>query len=62
MQIECIDNSGFEDLLTPGQNYRIDALQGNSVQLRDDSGQQRWYGRMKFGEPGCLSCQPQQAA
>ncbi len=44
------------------RGYRIDALQGNSVQLRDDSGQQRWYGRMKFGEPGCLSCQPQQAA
>ena len=62
MQIECIDNSGFEDLLTQGQVYRITELGVNSYQLKDDSDQLRWFGRFKFSLPGCFSCSPQTAA
>jgi len=51
MQIECIDNNGFEDLLTPGDRYGVYALSAQSVQLQDDSGSLRWFGRGKFAEP-----------
>lgn len=53
MLIECIDNSGFEDLLSCGTHYPVLGLGGQSVQLRDNSGQVRWFGRGKFAQP-CL--------
>lgn len=62
MQIECIDNGGFEDLLTIGRTYPVEALQGYSAQLLDDSGQLRWFGRSKFAPPLCQSCSHEQAA
>lgn len=51
MQIECVDNGGFEDLLTPGQKYHVAGLKGQSVKVQDDTGTKRWFGRLKFGEP-----------
>ncbi len=62
MQLQCIDNSGFEDQLTEGQYYPLIAVQGNSVQLEDDSGIPRWYGRLKFSAPLCSTCTSEQAA
>lgn len=62
MQIQCIDNSGFEDQLSPGRIYNVSNLQGNSVQLADDLGKLRWYGRQKFSEPRCAVCKQRHAA
>lgn len=64
MQITCIDNSGFEDQLTEGQSYPILSIQGNSVQLQDDRGTLRWYGRLKFriSDLLCRTSTPRQAA
>jgi len=57
MLIECHDNAGFEDLLTSGRCYPVIAIGRQSVQLHDDYGQLRWFGRLKFAEP-----RPQQTA
>jgi hypothetical protein len=62
MQVQCIDNSGFEDQLTEGQYYSLIAAQGNSVKLEDDGGIQRWYGRLKFSVGLCSTCTSRQAA
>ncbi len=59
MHIQCIDNNGFEDQLTDGQRYRVITALGNSIQLRDDRGCLRWYGRVKFSDPVCRTCTPQ---
>ncbi len=55
MQIQCVDNSGFEDQLTEGQTYVVVCAQGNSVQLEGDKGQLRWYGRLKFSTLYCTT-------
>lgn len=62
MQIQCIDNSGFEDQLTLGQSYAVTGAQGYSVQLEDDGGQRRWYGRLKFSDPAYPACTTRLAA
>ena len=62
MIIQCIDNDGFEDQLTQGQTYRVTDIQGYSLQLNDDNGRLRWYGRFKFTHPGCNGYSSKQAA
>lgn len=48
MMIECVSNGGFEDQLTPGQDYSVAQMKGNSYLITNDAGQERWYGRMHF--------------
>lgn len=62
MNIECTDNGGFEDQLTQGQLYKVHNSQGYSLQIKDDTGQVRWYGRLKFSTPVCHQCSSKQAA
>ncbi len=62
MYIQCLDNDGFEDQLTQGQTYQLSDSQGYSIQLNNDNGQLRWYGRFKFSAPVCMNCSAVQAA
>lgn len=48
MFIECTDNEGFEDKLTPGERYRVVRRQGNSYFIQTDIGTFGWYGSVKF--------------
>jgi hypothetical protein len=46
----CVCNEGFEDALTSGSDYRIQAVAPgeNSYLLVGDNGISRWYGRLRF--------------
>ncbi len=48
MIIECKDNDGFEDQLTASTTYRVKEAGENSYLLRNDKGQDRWYGTARF--------------
>ncbi len=62
MYIKCLDNYGFEDLLSIGKTYHIVNRSGNSVQITDDSGNLRWYGQLKFRDIYCPECEEVRAA
>jgi hypothetical protein len=46
--IKCIDNSGFEDLLTENQMYPIVERGVNGFLVECDKGDLRWFGGLKF--------------
>lgn len=50
MNIQCMDNSGFEDFLTRGRTYRVQAIGENGYQVLTDKGEGRfeWFGECKF--------------
>jgi hypothetical protein len=47
-RVECTSNSGFEDQLTEDSTYKVLAYQNNSIQIENDKGQVRWYGKIHF--------------
>lgn len=51
MNLKCIDNQGFEDVLTVGKVYRAQVV-GNSCFLQTDKGSFGWYGLVHFGIEG----------
>ncbi len=48
MNIECIDNGGFEDQLTASSQYRVKEIGHNGYLIENDNEQARWYGESKF--------------
>lgn len=48
MLITCHCNEGFEDMLTPGKEYRAADIRHGSVLVDDDTGRRRWFGLGKF--------------
>lgn len=48
MYVVCIDNSGFEDMLTEGSVYQVEQVGENDFKVYDDKEQPRWFGDMKF--------------
>lgn len=48
MQVECVFNYGFEDVLTEGKLYEVESVGENSFQIIDDSGNKRWYGNVNL--------------
>ncbi len=46
--VECVNNDGFEDVLTVGYKYIANKKKGASVFIVDDNGNERWYGNLKF--------------
>ncbi len=50
--LECLDNGGFEDQLSPNRIYKVLEFGTNSVLIENDLSQERWYGEAHFGQPG----------
>jgi hypothetical protein len=50
-QLECKDNSGFEDIISNGWVYDVYEFKNNSVLICDDRGKERWLGDMHFCQP-----------
>jgi hypothetical protein len=48
MKILCVDNSGFEDFLTAGKTYEVEAIGVNGYCIATDKGRSCWYGESKF--------------
>lgn len=48
MIIYCVDNEAFEDSLTEGKKYPILATGVNGFKIKDDKGEERYYGATKF--------------
>lgn len=48
MNIECTDNSGFEDALSNEQTYKVLATGVNGYLIENDKNQERWYGSIHF--------------
>jgi len=48
MMVTCICNKAFEDRLTEGKKYPILATGVNGFKIKDDKGEERDYGAMKF--------------
>ncbi len=46
--IKCKNNEGFENLLTPGKEYKRVALGVNSVLIEADNGDRKWLGMIHF--------------
>lgn len=47
-EVKCKDSNGFEDQLTAGMYYAVGGRKNNSVLIKNDQGQTRWYGMMHF--------------
>ena len=47
-KITCIDNGGFEDMLTLGNVYVVEGVGENSYLVKDDNNVERWFGMVKF--------------
>lgn len=48
MFVICKTNEAFEDQLTSGERYAVIGMGDNSYLIRNDRGEQRWYGRSRF--------------
>ena len=46
--IVCKDDSGFEDQMTDGTNYKVQEEKNNSYLILNDNGEKRWYGKVHF--------------
>jgi hypothetical protein len=46
--VVCIDEGGFEDMLTEGNYYRVLHQENNGYLLTGDDGIVRWFGDVKF--------------
>ena len=46
--IECTDAEGFEDQLSKDGLYKPMQYKGNSVQVMDNNGNTKWYGKQRF--------------
>lgn len=44
MNVICSDNAGFEDMLTTGKTYPVQAAKNGSYLVLDDKGKPRWFG------------------
>lgn len=48
-RIVCITNEAFEDALSNGKTYVVLQESGSSVLVVNDKGEEKWYGKAKFG-------------
>ena len=48
MKMECVSNFGFEDKLTLNAIYSILDRRGCSVLVKDNDGEETWFGCVKF--------------
>ncbi len=49
--VECKSREGFEDLLTLGKTYKVQAFEGASVLIATDKGDWKWLGNVHFSTP-----------
>ncbi len=48
MILICRNNNGFEDALSQGRNYPVEAVGVNSYFIKNDRSEYEWYGKMHF--------------
>lgn len=46
--ITCKNNGAFEDQMKEGVDYVLHEVRGNSVEITNELGQRRWYGKGAF--------------